>query len=233
MPMPDTSAFISRLLLLTGFDSKLSVTQEDVAYIPLVDLHDERDELLEWEVADPGDDDTLPLTPCMSEKSFGKMLESSPPPDKEEGDINEWYGLEYSLRLSVSESHGSGAQTEFSEGEASKSRQSFSITQDGEVSEQGSAEWQHWRRHLDYRRAWAFLALSRKRSQAFVENVWAWDTFYHQLKTSGTVDSSVLSTLHDAPPDPYLPPRKKNYAWYLKRTRSFGSLQELGRLTHA
>lgn len=53
--------------------------------------------------------------------------------------------------------------------------------ENGEVTEQGFAEWQDWRHHLDYRKAWAFLALSCKRSQAFVEDVWAWDAFYHQL----------------------------------------------------
>lgn len=144
MPMPDTNAFISRLRTLSGFDGKLANTPEDTVYIPLADLHAERDELLEWEVADPGDEDTPPLTPCISEKSLGKMPESSPlvsvlsisrfaiiwtasPKEEEvEGD-DEWYGMEYSLQLSVSEKYVTGVEAESSVGESSKVSSSMKI----------------------------------------------------------------------------------------------------------
>ena len=42
-------------------------------------------------------------------------------------------------------------------------------------------EWQDWHTYLDYKKVYDFLESSRANANAYVQEIWNWDSFYWEL----------------------------------------------------
>ncbi|KAK7051343.1 hypothetical protein VNI00_004843 [Paramarasmius palmivorus] len=112
-------------------------------------------------------------------------------------DDSEWYGLEYTLELSVKERRASetGYMSAYeSQGEFSKSRESFAALH-GYEDQFAYYQWQNWRNYLDHRKGIEFEAISSDMSWVYlVEMKWR-DAYYWQLENYGAVDRDVKEQL--------------------------------------
>ncbi|KAF9268372.1 hypothetical protein L218DRAFT_612458 [Marasmius fiardii PR-910] len=153
-----------------------------------------------------------------------------------------WYGLEYTLALSVKERRASETYSyDESAGEFSKSRESWAALHQGTIhpflEDEDYYEWKNWHRRLDredekrkYRRGLEFKARSKDMAWLYLAEMKARDVYYWQLEIFGMVGDDVkehLSTLCQHRKDPYYPPKKHSLGWYLKRSRSVACIREL------
>ncbi|KAF8911895.1 hypothetical protein CPB85DRAFT_1302959 [Mucidula mucida] len=208
-----------------GKESRITsghVTRDDIPLDTLQSRFIEED--LVWETAEAEvEDDTPPLTPALSMNSIGKLPERPGTPDEDQ----EWYGLEYTLEMSARDRRVSETQSELSPGECSRSRESWAALKSPLDDEQSFMEWCDWRAYIDHRKAYEFSESSSYSSKAYLNEMWNWDAFYWELHHYGAVSRILRDRLKNSQPDPYYPRRKKNFAWYLKRSRSIASLREL------
>ncbi|KAF8164827.1 hypothetical protein B0H34DRAFT_213982 [Crassisporium funariophilum] len=159
-----------------------------------------------------------------------------------QGGQNEWYGLEYTLELSSRERQPSVTQSPTPTiGEHSKSRESWAAIHRGSVhpyfEDEDYHQWKNWHRFLDrqderrkHRKGFAFKSHSKDMAWFFADEIRTWDVMYWQKEAYGLVAREVkerLSYIAEYRPDPFIPPRKHDLGWYLKRSRSIGCLREM------
>ncbi|KAF9464273.1 hypothetical protein BDZ94DRAFT_1308053 [Collybia nuda] len=183
-----------------------------------------------------------PERPIYHDSSITSLQRSTPAPQtfQKAPQDDEWFGLEYTLELSTRERRPSGAQS-FSVGEHSKSRESWAALHQGMIhpffEDEDYYQWKNWHRYLDrqderkrHKKGLEFKACSKNLAWYYADEMVTRDVMYWQKEVYGLIAREVkerLETITERRPDPYYPPKKHNRAWYLKRSRSIGSLREL------
>ncbi|PPQ83648.1 hypothetical protein CVT25_006254 [Psilocybe cyanescens] len=190
------------------------------------------------EAPDDPEDGAIYTSPYLREIKEGKKPERVVDPDVNIGcepdscvlntheDPEEWYGLEYTLEMSSRERQPSESQS-FSAGEHSKSRESWAAIHRGTIhpffEDEDYRQWKNWHRFLDrqaekkrHRKGYEFRSRSK-------DLAWFYEVF-------GVVARDVKERLQyivERRPDPFFPPQKHDWSWYLKRSRSVACLLEL------
>ncbi|KIK54397.1 hypothetical protein GYMLUDRAFT_249545 [Collybiopsis luxurians FD-317 M1] len=154
----------------------------------------------------------------------------------------EWYGLEYTLELSRRERRASETYScDESVGESSRSRESWAALRLGRIHPFFEVEdyhqWKNWHLYLDrederrkHCRGREFEAKSKDLALLYLKEMRARDLMHWQQEVYGMVGRDVkerLAWLAVHRRDPYYPPKKHNFGWYLKRSRSIACLREL------
>ncbi|KAF8966506.1 hypothetical protein BDZ97DRAFT_1808194 [Flammula alnicola] len=155
-------------------------------------------------------------------------------------DQAEWYGLEYTLELSSRERQPSDTQS-ISAGEHSRSHESWAAIHQGRIhpffEDEDYLRWKNWHRFLDrqdekkrHRKGLEFKARSKDMAWLFAEEIRIRDVLYWQQERYGVVARDIkerLQYITERRPDPFFPPKRHHWGWYLKRSRSLGCLREL------
>ncbi|KAF9563349.1 hypothetical protein CPC08DRAFT_816644 [Agrocybe pediades] len=199
---------------------------------------------------DSDDDQVVYLGPQLQEVKEGKKPERCPDdvPVQDPGassaiaeDNDEWYGLEYTLELSTRERQPSNSTQSCSGGEHSKSRESWAAIHQGMIhpffEDEDYHQWKNWHRFLDHqeekkkhKKGYEFKVLSKDKAWLYVDEIRTRNVLYWQKEVFGVVARDVkdrLMYIVQRRPDPYFPPHKHNWSWYLKRSRSAACLREL------